>query len=90
MYDVQSDPYCYPGTTVLKNRAGIKTQSKLEAFEHDAASQRGSEPLPAGRLSVSHYRHIDRMNPKAMMAAMIESFGGGEGPLTDLIAQLIE
>jgi cell filamentation protein len=189
VYDVQSDPYCYPGTTVLKNRAGIKTQATLEAFEHDAASQRGSEPLPVGRLSVSHYRHIhrhlfqdvypwagrfrtvriskggsmfcypehiaaemarlfaglrhdrhlrgmdgrqfarraahflaelnaihpfregngrtqlvflalladraghpldlDRMNPATMMAAMIESFGGEEGSLADLIAQLI-
>ena len=26
MYDAVSDAYCYPGTTVLKNRAGLRTQ----------------------------------------------------------------
>jgi hypothetical protein len=27
MYDAVSDSYCYPGTTVLKNRAGLHTQA---------------------------------------------------------------
>ena len=26
MYDAVSDSYCYPGTTVLKNRANLRTQ----------------------------------------------------------------
>lgn len=60
MYDSGPDPYCYPGTTVLKNRAGIRDQAALDAFEHEAMLQRAEEPTPAGRLSVTHYRAIHR------------------------------
>lgn len=60
MYDAQADPYCYPGTTVLRNRANIRDQAELDAFEHDAAQQRVSEPMPHGRLSIRHYCAIHR------------------------------
>ena len=55
MYDAVSDPYCYPGTTVLKNRANRRTQAKLDHFEAEATAQRFTEPLPRGRLTVRHY-----------------------------------
>ncbi len=55
MYDAVSDPYCYPGTTVLKNRADLRTQAELDHFEEDATAQRFTEPLPSGRLTVRHY-----------------------------------
>lgn len=58
MYESTADPYCYPGTTVLKNLADIRDQATLEAFEDDMASQRAEEPSPAGRLSVSHYKAL--------------------------------
>ena len=58
MYDSAPDPYCYPGTSVLKNRAHIRDQATLDAFEDDTASIRAEEPYPAGRLSVSHYQAI--------------------------------
>jgi cell filamentation protein len=60
VYDSAPDPYCYPGSTVLKNRADIRDQATLDAFEDDAASERAEEPYPAGRLSMSHYRAIHR------------------------------
>lgn len=60
MYDAVEDPYCYPRTTVLKNRAGHRTQRALIRFETAMAAQRADEPLPAGRLSVRHYRAIHR------------------------------
>ncbi len=60
MYDSAPDPYCYPGTTVLKNRADIRDQATLDAFEDDAASARAEEPYPEGRLGVSHYKAIHR------------------------------
>ena len=60
MYDSGPDPYCYPGTSVLKNRAGIRDQAALDAFEHEAMLQRAEEPAPHGRLSVTHYRAIHR------------------------------
>jgi cell filamentation protein len=60
VYDSTRDPYCYVGTTVLKNRANLRDQEALDAFEHDAALQRAEESYPAGRLSVSHYKAIHR------------------------------
>jgi len=50
LYDSTPDPYCYPGTAVLKNRANIRDQAELDAFEHEAMLQRAEEPYPAGRL----------------------------------------
>ena len=37
-----------------------------------------------------HPLRLDRMNPEAMLAAMVASFKGDEAPLADLIAGLIE
>jgi len=60
MYDAVQDPYCYEGTTILKNIPGIWDQSALDEFEAAITKQRADEPLPAGRLSVSHYQAIHR------------------------------
>jgi cell filamentation protein len=60
LYDSTPDPYCYPGTAVLKNRANIRDQAELDAFEHEAMLQRAEEPYPVGRLSVSHFKAIHR------------------------------
>lgn len=60
MYDAIADPYCYSGTTVLKNRANLQTQKALDRFEVVMTTQRADEPLPPGRLSVSHYQAIHR------------------------------
>jgi len=58
MYDAVADPYCYPGTTVLKNIPGIHDRAGLEEFEAAITAQRADEPLPAGRLSVAQYKAI--------------------------------
>ncbi len=58
MYDAVPDPYCYPRTKVLKNLKNIRTQKALSAFEAISTAQRADEPLPTGRLSVTHYRAI--------------------------------
>jgi cell filamentation protein len=54
MYEAVSDSYCYPGTTVLKNRADIRSQAELDFFEEQATAQRFSEPLPTGNLDSRH------------------------------------
>ena len=59
-YAAVADPYCYPGTTVLKNVPKIRDADALERFEAISTAQRGEEPLPAGRLSVTHYQAIHR------------------------------
>jgi cell filamentation protein len=58
MYDAVADPYCYPGTMVLKNIPGLRDQGALDEFEGAMTAQRADEPLPRGRLSVTHYRAI--------------------------------
>lgn len=59
-YRAITDPYCYAGTTVLKNLAGIHDPETLQAFEDDMATQRAEEQLPSGRFSVSHFKAIHR------------------------------
>lgn len=62
MYDAIDDPYCYKGTTILRNRLGLRDQAALDAFEAEASAQRFLEPMPLGRFSVTHccavHRHI--------------------------------
>jgi cell filamentation protein len=60
MYRAEPDPYCYPATSVLINKLGIRDQARLEAFELEASSERANQPLPPGRLSYAHYRAIHR------------------------------
>jgi len=52
MYDPVPDSYCYPGTSVLKNRANLRTQAELDLFEEESTAQRFNEPLPAGEFDV--------------------------------------
>lgn len=58
MYAAIPDPYCYPGTTVLKNVPGLHDPEALEAYELALSRERANQPLPRGRLSVSHYQAI--------------------------------
>ena len=60
MYEVQDDIYCYPGTTVLRNKLNLKDPAQLRDFEAEITNQRASEPLPDGTLDVSHYKSIHR------------------------------
>lgn len=59
-YDAIDDPYCYKGTNVLKNIPGLRDPEQLERFETVAVAQRADEPLPSGRLGVSHYCAVHR------------------------------
>jgi cell filamentation protein len=59
-YDVFDDPYCYKHTFVLKNKARIRDQATLQAFELEMSTLRAEEPLPAGRFTPAHYRKVHR------------------------------
>lgn len=58
MYEAAPDPYCYPGTGVLNNIPGLRSQSELDRFETNITAQRSDEPFPRGRFSVAHYQAI--------------------------------
>src|SRR5262245_1800090 len=60
MYDAVDDPYCYEGTSVLKNRLDLRTQAELDEFETAIVSLRAEEHLPGGDLDQQHYRAIHR------------------------------
>jgi cell filamentation protein len=60
MYRAEPDPYCYPGTTVLVNRLGLRDQAELDKFEAEITDRRARQPLPVGRLGYAHYRAIHR------------------------------
>lgn len=60
MYDVSHDAYCYRGTNVLKNKAGLRRQDDLDRFEAVMTAQRFEEPVPSGRFDVRHYRALHR------------------------------
>ena len=56
MYEAENDPYCYPGTSILRNRFGIRDQATLEALETELTSARAEEPLPDGNLDAAHFK----------------------------------
>jgi cell filamentation protein len=59
-YAAIPDPYCYPGTRVLKNIPDIRDAAVLQRLEVAITAQRAAEPLPTGRLSVRHFKSIHR------------------------------
>lgn len=59
-YDSFDDPYCYKGSFVLKNRAGLRDADALEGFELEMSSLRAEEPLPEGNFDPEHYCAVHR------------------------------
>jgi cell filamentation protein, protein adenylyltransferase len=55
MYTADSDPLCYKGTNVLKNKAGLRDQASLDEFETSMALTRWEEPWPAGEIDAAYY-----------------------------------
>jgi len=60
MYEARDDPYCYKGTTILKNKLRLRDAERLAALEAELTSLRGEEALPDGDLGVRHYLSIHR------------------------------
>lgn len=60
MYDAIADDYCYPGTTVLKNKLDLKDPEELAAFEAEMSDVRADEELPAGHLDFEHFKAVHR------------------------------
>jgi len=50
VYAAESDPLCYPGTTVLINLLEVRNQTELDEVELALFLTRADEPLPAGEL----------------------------------------
>ncbi len=59
-YDAFADPYCYKGSFVLKNKAGIRGADRLQEFEVEMTSLRSLEVRPKGKFGPAHYRAFHR------------------------------
>ncbi|MFY9748009.1 MAG: Fic family protein [Acidobacteriaceae bacterium] len=59
-YEAFDDPYVYPGTSVLRNRLGIRDAAGLEGFEVEAAHFRAEEGLPEGNFDAAHFSAVHR------------------------------
>lgn len=59
-YDAAEDPLCYPGTSVLRNKADLRDQDRLDEFEQLMFDSRAAERLPDGALDFVHYRALHR------------------------------
>jgi cell filamentation protein len=54
------DPYLYPGTSVLRNKLGIKDTDALDAAERLYVADRAAEGVPSGDFDLAHLRAIHR------------------------------
>ncbi|SFU21066.1 Fic family protein [Mesorhizobium sp. YR577] len=57
-YTAEHDPLCYPGTTVLKNKLDIRSQSDLDEYELAVFLTRADEDWPTGQLDYEHYKAL--------------------------------
>ena len=60
MYDAVADDYCYPGTTVLKNKLDLRDADELADFEAEVSDTRADEEAPGGDLDFEHFKAIHR------------------------------
>jgi len=60
MYDAVADEYCYPGTTVLKNKLDLRSHEELADFEAEVSDARADEEIPAGDLDFKHFKAVHR------------------------------
>jgi cell filamentation protein len=58
MYDAVTDDYCYPGTTVLKNKLDLQNGDELADFEAEVSDARADEEAPGGDLDFKHFKAI--------------------------------
>lgn len=59
-YGSSKDPYCYPETTVLRNKRDLRDPVRLEQFELAKYIARSQSPWPPGKLDKSHYYALHR------------------------------
>jgi cell filamentation protein len=57
---VSDDPYCYPGTNILRNLLGFRSQSELDRAERLLVQLRIQQGTPSGNFDLDHLRAIHK------------------------------
>lgn len=57
---MSDDPYVYRGTSVLKNKFGIRDADKLDFHEREVVAQRLRQNVPSGNFDLAHLCAIHR------------------------------
>lgn len=57
---MSDDPYCYPGTSVLRNRLGITDAARLDYHEREITTQRAAQGVPSGEFDLKHLQAVHR------------------------------
>ena len=57
---MSDDPYVYPGSTVLRNKLGIRDAATLDYHEREIVTMRAREGLPHGDFDLAHLKAIHR------------------------------
>jgi len=60
MSETWQDPYCYPNSRILRNKANIRDDDWLDDFERFKVAQRLQEPIPTGDFDLDHLRAVHR------------------------------
>lgn len=55
---MSDDPYVYPGTSVLRNRLGIRESGELDRVERQFVRERIAEDTPRGNFDLRHLKAI--------------------------------
>lgn len=57
---MSDDVYCYPGSSVLRNRFGLTDADELDKVERRLVADRFAEGVPTGDFDLTHLRAIHR------------------------------
>ena len=55
-----NDPYVIPGTSVLRNKLGLKHRKSLDRAERLLTTQRATENIPVGKFDLAHLKAIHK------------------------------
>ncbi len=94
MYQADSDPYCYPGSDVLKNKAAAGAAHFLAELNaiHPFREGNGRAQLTFLALlgeQAGHSVDLNKLDPAALLNAMISSFNGHETFLARAVRGLL-
>jgi fido (protein-threonine AMPylation protein) len=81
---VAADPYVYPGTTILRNLAGLQDAAALADREAQTSTLRQLA------LDAGHSLAWQRLDQATLVLASQQSFEGDNDPLRELVERVLD